>query len=97
MHQPIEPDRGSSGQGPLPKGVKLATTERLMWTRYFRKLWPTAGESFLVQMGNRMIDSLTCSPMGPPMTNTERLTRMRQLEAGLHRLPPDVNNKLMGG
>jgi hypothetical protein len=97
MHQPIEPNRGSSGRGPLPRGIKLVSTERMMWTRYFRRLWPTVGETFLIQMVNRMIDSMVCSPMGPYMTKTERMTRVKQLKNGLDRIPPDANNKLMGG
>jgi hypothetical protein len=97
MHQSVGPDRGSNGSGPMGKGIRIATTEHAMWLRYFKKLWPTADSHHLREMESRIARTFFTGPMGPPMTKTERMTRMEQLKFSLGRIPPDPRNKLLGG
>jgi len=97
MHQPVGPNRGDNGSGPMRKGIRLAVTEGNMWVRYYKKLWPTADMNRLKEMENRMLRTMQADPMGPPMTKTERHTRVKQMHFSLSRIPPDPRNKLMGG
>jgi hypothetical protein len=99
MHQPVNPsghDRGANGNGAMCSGIRLAATEGIMWDRLHRKMWPNAGTHTRGELKHRMLRTLQADPCGPPMSKTERMTRMKQLEVSL-KLPPDANNKLMGG
>ena len=97
---PIDPfgnDRGVHGQLPLRSGIRLATTESMMWDRLHRRLWPNATTMQREELCNRMMRTLQAEPSGCRMTGVEVTTRLKQMQLSLDRLPPDPHNKLMGG
>lgn len=84
---------------PLYSKIKIATSEAIMWDRLHRKMWPTATLMQRDKLKQRMLQSLQddADPEGPPMSAQERYRRVEQMQEVLRRLPPDANNKLMGG
>jgi methyl coenzyme M reductase gamma subunit len=99
MHQPIDPygnNRGVFGHYVLCSGIRIATTEGMMWDRLHRRMYPNAGTHIRQQLQDRMMRTLQADPSGPPMSKTERLTRVKQLQNSIDRIPPDAHNRLMG-
>lgn len=90
-------NRGVPDNGPLPQHITISMTERLLWNRLYRKMWPGATQDERKRLEDRMMD-LLCGDYHEPITSRLQVEqRLRDMKYSLDRMPLDPHNKLMGG